>query len=51
MNEVEELSHHLPELVSAVAEKNPKLTKEQLKREGLKWRSKLEIALIISKDS
>ena len=46
MNEVEELSHHLPELVSAVAEKTPKLTKEQVEREGLAWRSLLEIALI-----
>ena len=36
----------MPELVSAVAEKNPKLTKEQVEREGLKWRSQLEIALI-----
>ena len=46
MDEVEEFSHHLPELVSAVAEKNPKLTKEQVEREGLKWRSQLEIKLI-----
>ena len=46
MSEVEELGHYLPELTSAVAEKNTKLTKEQLEREGLKWRSQVEIALM-----
>ena len=36
----------LARIKPAVAEKNPKLTKEQLEREGLKWRSQLEIKLI-----
>ena len=46
MSEVEELGHYLPELTSAVAENNTKLTNEELEREGMNWRSQVEIALM-----
>ena len=46
MSEVEELGHNLPELTSAVAEKNANLPEEYRAREGMKWRSQVEIDLM-----
>ena len=45
MNEVEELVHNLPSLTSAVAEKNTQLQTDQTEKEGLKWRSIVEIGM------
>ena len=47
MSEVEELGHYLPELTSTVAEKNAHLPEEARAREGMKWRSQVEIELML----
>ena len=45
MDEVEDLVHNLPILNSAVAEKNTQLAADQTEKEGLKWRSIVEIGM------
>ena len=46
MTEVEDVGHNLPDLISAVAEKNTELTEAERARVDMKWRFQLVVALV-----